>query len=212
MSVAGAVAAAVYLLALLIVLEVWDVHRRHSSTPWGWIGFRSRPGVPVSAPTSVGFVAAALAGLTASLLSWAAVVPTLLAGGPTRILEGTALAGLALVLGLAARAELTRGRQCTEAPQSFLGPREQGGVAIRNPLFTAVIVFQLGVTVIAPSWLAVPALVAVIVVCHLQVRAVEEPYLIQTHGAPYVSYIKNSGRFVPRFGRRPEATTPPQAS
>ncbi|MGC4763322.1 hypothetical protein ACLQ20_10755 [Micromonospora sp. DT46] len=39
----------------------------------------------------------------------------------------------------------------------------------------------------------------------VQVRAVEEPYLIRTHGATYLMYAARTGRFWPGLGRR---TTP----
>lgn len=50
----------------------------------------------------------------------------------------------------------------------------------------------------------VPALLAAaltILGIEIQVRAVEEPYLKRTHGASYVSYAENVGRFVPGVGR-----------
>ncbi|MFL5908785.1 MAG: methyltransferase family protein, partial [Solirubrobacterales bacterium] len=36
----------------------------------------------------------------------------------------------------------------------------------------------------------------------LQVRFVEEPYLIRTHGDDYRAYASEVGRFVPGIGRR----------
>lgn len=35
----------------------------------------------------------------------------------------------------------------------------------------------------------------------LQVRIVEEPYLVQTHGDRYVRYARRTGRFLPTRGR-----------
>jgi protein-S-isoprenylcysteine O-methyltransferase Ste14 len=39
------------------------------------------------------------------------------------------------------------------------------------------------------------------VAVELQVRVVEEPYLLAMHGSAYVSYAVRAGRFVPRIGR-----------
>lgn len=34
----------------------------------------------------------------------------------------------------------------------------------------------------------------------VQVRAVEEPYLVRTHGTTYVRYAERVGRFLPQLG------------
>jgi protein-S-isoprenylcysteine O-methyltransferase Ste14 len=45
------------------------------------------------------------------------------------------------------------------------------------------------------------ALWALVVALEVQVRLVEEPYLLRTHGAHYAEYASRVGRFVPGFGR-----------
>jgi protein-S-isoprenylcysteine O-methyltransferase Ste14 len=45
------------------------------------------------------------------------------------------------------------------------------------------------------------AFVGLFVAIELQVRAVEEPYLLQMHGDAYADYAVRVGRFVPAMGR-----------
>jgi protein-S-isoprenylcysteine O-methyltransferase Ste14 len=50
-----------------------------------------------------------------------------------------------------------------------------------------------------PLALAAPVILALAVAA--QVRLVEEPYLLATHGARYREYARTTGRFVPWLGR-----------
>lgn len=202
MIVAGAVATAVYLVTFLAVLEVWSVHRRHSQRPWGWTGFRSRPEVPATGLTGIGFVVAVGTGLTASLLSWAGLMPTLQTGGTARMVLGVVIAAAGLILGLSARGTLSRHRPAPGSPQAVPFVTTGWFALIRNSLFTAVILTEAGATIIAISWLSVLALVLLIATCRWQVRSVEEPYRVRVHGQTYRTYAQHTGRFVPGIGRR----------
>ncbi|MCM0673586.1 isoprenylcysteine carboxylmethyltransferase family protein [Micromonospora phytophila] len=71
----------------------------------------------------------------------------------------------------------------------------------RNPIFTAMAASTLGLTLMVPNAVALAALLVLVVALQLQVRAVEEPYLIATHGDDYRRYAARVGRFVPRIGR-----------
>lgn len=72
---------------------------------------------------------------------------------------------------------------------------------VRNPIFTAMIATGAGLAVLAPNVLAVVAFVALVAAIEIQVRVVEEPYLLRTHGEGYSEYTSRSGRFVPGLGR-----------
>jgi protein-S-isoprenylcysteine O-methyltransferase Ste14 len=72
---------------------------------------------------------------------------------------------------------------------------------VRNPIYTAMIVAWLGLALLAPTWLAFAAVVVITLGLELQVRFVEEPYLLRTHGDAYGSYAARVGRFVPWVGR-----------
>jgi protein-S-isoprenylcysteine O-methyltransferase Ste14 len=72
---------------------------------------------------------------------------------------------------------------------------------VRNPIYTAMIVGWLGFALIVPTWLGFAAVVAIAAGLELQVRVVEEPYLLRTHGDAYRAYGSRVGRFVPGVGR-----------
>lgn len=72
---------------------------------------------------------------------------------------------------------------------------------VRNPIFTAMSVTGLGLTLMVPNTVAVVGLVALLVALQLQVRVVEEPYLRRLHGDAYARYEATVSRFVPGIGR-----------
>ncbi|PYG00281.1 hypothetical protein SAMN05216184_104223 [Georgenia satyanarayanai] len=45
------------------------------------------------------------------------------------------------------------------------------------------------------------ALLCLLLAVEIQVRLVEEPYLIRAHGHAYASYSERVGRFLPGLGR-----------
>jgi protein-S-isoprenylcysteine O-methyltransferase Ste14 len=72
---------------------------------------------------------------------------------------------------------------------------------VRNPIYSAMILGWTGFALIVPTWLGFAAVIAVAAGLELQVRAVEEPYLLRTHGGAYRAYAARVGRFVPGVGR-----------
>lgn len=80
-------------------------------------------------------------------------------------------------------------------------PLVQSGLyrSVRNPIYTGMVVFAIGHSLMVPSpvgWIAAAAMLAGV---ELQVRGVEEPYLEQAHGDAYRRWRATSGRFLP-FG------------
>ena len=75
----------------------------------------------------------------------------------------------------------------------------------RNPIYTAMIVGWTGFALMVPTWLGFAAIVAIALGLELQVRVVEEPYLIRSHGDAYRAYASQVGRFVPGVGRLGQA-------
>jgi protein-S-isoprenylcysteine O-methyltransferase Ste14 len=76
-------------------------------------------------------------------------------------------------------------------------------VYIRNPIYSGMLLFAVGVFCLVPS---LPSVIAGLVFwlgIHLQVRCVEEPYLARKHGQAYRDYARTAGRFLPRVGRLP---------
>ncbi len=72
---------------------------------------------------------------------------------------------------------------------------------VRNPIFTAMVTVQAGLTLMVPTWLSGAAVACLIVAVELQVRLIEEPYLLQIHGTAYRDYATATGRFLPGIGR-----------
>ncbi|MEY9213263.1 isoprenylcysteine carboxylmethyltransferase family protein [Thermobifida halotolerans] len=71
----------------------------------------------------------------------------------------------------------------------------------RNPIFTGMGVLLTGQVLAVPSVLSAVALLVFAAAVQVQVRAVEEPYLLRTHGAAYRDYAARTGRFLPLLGR-----------
>lgn len=72
---------------------------------------------------------------------------------------------------------------------------------VRNPIFSAMLVTAMGLTLMVPNVVSVTGLIALIAALEVQVRLVEEPYLRSVHGDEYRNYARRVGRFVPRLGR-----------
>jgi protein-S-isoprenylcysteine O-methyltransferase Ste14 len=71
----------------------------------------------------------------------------------------------------------------------------------RNPIFTAMTATSLGLAAMAPNLVSLAATVVLVASIQLQVRAVEEPYLLRTHGSKFAAYAAQVGRFMPGVGR-----------
>jgi protein-S-isoprenylcysteine O-methyltransferase Ste14 len=71
----------------------------------------------------------------------------------------------------------------------------------RNPIYTSMIVGWLGIALLVPTWLGIAAVPVIATGLEIQVRFVEEPYLMRTHGDEYRAYASRVGRFLPGIGR-----------
>ena len=71
---------------------------------------------------------------------------------------------------------------------------------VRNPIYTAMVCFVAGITVLLRSPASVVALVLLIAGLEVQVRRVEEPFLAHRHGDRYLAWARRTGRFVPLLG------------
>ena len=72
---------------------------------------------------------------------------------------------------------------------------------VRNPIFSAMLFAFLGLTLMVPSGVAFAGLLGLLTAVELQVRFVEEPYLMRTHSAHYAGYASRIGRFLPGVGK-----------
>ena len=188
-----------YVVALVVLFGVrsWVQHRRTGSA-----GFHGISGTPADAGWWGGvlFVVAMVAGLAGPLLAVTGTVP---AHPPLALqAEGlvVALAGFAATL--AAQTGLGTSWRIGVDPGERTDLVTTGVFAhVRNPIFTAMVAAQAGVVLVVPTWVGVAALAALVAAVQLQVRAVEEPYLLATHGSSYRDYAAVTGRFVPGMGR-----------
>jgi protein-S-isoprenylcysteine O-methyltransferase Ste14 len=71
---------------------------------------------------------------------------------------------------------------------------------VRNPIFTAMTVTSLGLALAVPNPVSLAATIVLVASIQVQVRTVEEPYLLRTHGDAYASYAAAVGRFLPGVG------------
>jgi protein-S-isoprenylcysteine O-methyltransferase Ste14 len=71
----------------------------------------------------------------------------------------------------------------------------------RNPIYTSMIIGWSGLALMVPTWLGIAAAAVIAIGLEIQVRLVEEPYLIRTHGEEYGAYASQVGRFLPGVGR-----------
>lgn len=72
---------------------------------------------------------------------------------------------------------------------------------VRNPTLAGAGITAVGLLLIVPNLVAVAMLLAFLLAMNIQVRLVEEPYLLRVHGEEYRRYAARTGRFVPGLGR-----------
>ena len=72
---------------------------------------------------------------------------------------------------------------------------------VRNPIFTGMVLFGLGIALLVPNVPTVVGAVLAAATIQVQVRLVEEPNLIAVHGDAYRRWAGVTGRFVPGLGR-----------
>jgi len=114
---------------------------------------------------------------------------------------GITLSTIGLLVGIAG--EVTLGASfCLALPREKTTLVTRGIYrTIRNPCVLGVFLLALGTLLIAPSLLALVALVGNVIGYELKVRA-EEVYLRQMHGAAYEAYCARTGRYLPLIRRR----------
>ncbi|MBR8743281.1 isoprenylcysteine carboxylmethyltransferase family protein [Nocardiopsis sp. MG754419] len=167
----------------------------------GDTGFRRPDTTALTAPWwgSVLFVGALVAGPAApavALFTRTTAPPSVGAGG-------LALMVLGLVLVLVSQAAMGASWRIGVDEDEHTALVTRGVFAfVRNPVFTGMGVVLLGQAIAVPSVLSAAALVVFVAAVQVQVRAIEEPYLLRTHGGAYRSYAARTGRFVPLVGRR----------
>jgi protein-S-isoprenylcysteine O-methyltransferase Ste14 len=176
----------------------WQQKRRTGST-----GFRGISGKPLSAEwfAGVGFIVAMGAAVFAPILQLVGVIRPVVEA-PWLNVIGIALAVLGIAATLYAQVDMGESwRIGVDATETTTLVRRGVFGLVRNPIFTAMLVFGLGIALITPNLVALAGFVMLFATVEAQVRIVEEPYLLATHGEEYRDYLATVGRFVPGVGR-----------
>src|ERR1700757_84485 len=176
----------------------WLQYRRTGSTGLRGIG----TGGVMGRLAGVGFVFALIVAVSAPILQEAKVIE------PVRILSAVWIQTAGIVVA-------TAGSAATVYAQLEMGDPWRIGVdvyepttlvhtgvfaRIRNPIYTAMFTFGIGIFLVTPNLVACAGLILLIASIQLQVRRVEEPYLLRTHGDAYRAYAAGVGRFIPGVG------------
>jgi protein-S-isoprenylcysteine O-methyltransferase Ste14 len=72
---------------------------------------------------------------------------------------------------------------------------------VRNPILTTTAITGVALVLMVPNILSAVMLACFLAAEQIQVRLVEEPYLLRVHGEAYRTYAARTGRFVPWVGR-----------
>jgi protein-S-isoprenylcysteine O-methyltransferase Ste14 len=177
----------------------WRQLRRTGST--GFRGISGRPG-SLEWCAGVGFVFALVVGLAAPLLQMLGVLT------PVPVLDAVWINAAGILLSLL-------GISATVYAQNDMGESWRIGVdtsetttlvrsgsfaLVRNPIFTAMLVFAAGIMLVTPNPMAIAGFVLLLTTIELQVRRVEEPYLLAVHGDSYRDYTRTVGASCPESG------------
>lgn len=180
----------------------WRSWRHYRAT--GSTGFRGINGRPWSLEWLAGavFLVAIGAGTAAPVLQLVGVLAPLDFLDALGIqVTGTLLstAGIAATL-LAQRVMGESWRIGVDPDEKTTLVRRGAFVVVRNPIFTAMLIFAAGITLMAPNPLAIAGFALLFAAIQVQVHRVEEPYLLRVHGESYRDYTRTVGRFLPGIG------------
>lgn len=149
------------------------------------------------------FVLALLCGGSAPILTLLDVLDPIPAlDGAVGNWTGFAIAVCGIALTFAAQLAMGDSWRVGVDPEQRTGLVTSGPFAlVRNPIYSAMAPTVLGLVLMVPNALALVAFVALVTALEMQVRLVEEPYLLRVHGDEYAFYAARVGRFVPGVGR-----------
>jgi protein-S-isoprenylcysteine O-methyltransferase Ste14 len=192
-------ALALYLVYLTLAfgLRGWLQWRRTGDAGFRFGAFAASPAERAG---GVLFVLALVLGLAAPVLE------LLEALGAFEALRAPALGVLLTLAGIAgtlhAQLEMGASWRVGVDPSERTALRSDGPFRwVRNPIFSWMILAAAGLALLVPNAASLVGLLALVVGMEVQVRLVEEPYLLRMHGAAYAAYSARTGRFLPGLGR-----------
>jgi protein-S-isoprenylcysteine O-methyltransferase Ste14 len=189
-----------YVLYLLVAFVVRTLIQLRRTGDSGWRGLSGRPGtaewwagVLFAVALVVGGAAPVAGAFGLDTMGWL--------DHPVINTTGVALALSGIALTLAAQLRMgSEWRIGVDATEQTNLVTHGLFAYVRNPVFTAMSLTGLGLTLMVPNVVALTGFVALLVALQLQVRVVEEPYLRATHQAAYARYEATTGRFIPGIG------------
>jgi protein-S-isoprenylcysteine O-methyltransferase Ste14 len=148
------------------------------------------------------FIAGLALGAAAPVLALSgALEPVAALDGPVGHAIGVVLAASGIVLTFCAQLAMGDSWRVGVDPEERTQLVTDGPFAlVRNPIYSAMIPTVLGLALMVPSVASLLGLAVLVTGLELQVRSVEEPYLLQVHGNEYAKYAARVGRFVPGLG------------
>jgi len=198
---------ALYLLylALAFGLRGWLQWRRTGDAGFRFGAFSASPAERAG---GLLFVVSLALGLAAPVLDLLGVLPALAA--LQRPVLGTLLALAGIAGTLHAQLQMGASWRVGVDPNERTALRTDGPFRfVRNPIYSWMLLTAAGLALLVPNAASLAALVSLAVGLELQVRLVEEPYLLRTHGEAYARWAAATGRFVPGLGRL-SAGAPPR--
>ncbi len=198
MTVAALALFALY-LAVGFGLRTWVQWRRTGDS--GFRGVSGRPGSPEWC-AGVLFVLALVTGFLGPVTALAGLAPLPLLDAPPLQATGVVLTLMGIAATYLTQVDMgTSWRIGVEAGERTDVVTTGAFALVRNPIFTAMAITGVGLALMVPNAVALSGVVLLLVALQLQVRVVEEPYLLSTHGTRYADYTAGTGRFLPGIGR-----------
>lgn len=171
----------------------WLAHRATGAS--GFVGVRPGAG-------AIEWFAAALMVVAYALVPVAAGLGAPLLAHPIAVLVGAGLVVIGTAGTFLAQADMRESWRIGVDPHARTRLVTDGAFRwVRNPIFTLMIVVSLGLALCCSTPFALVLPIALTVALELQVRLVEEPHLLRTHGQAYLEWARRTGRFVPGLGR-----------
>ena len=185
-------------IGLVSIMRGVIQYRRTGASP---LRFRDRPGSPQWWSRLLSAIGVLLA-IAAPLAELAGLAPFAILDYPVVRFGGVALVVLGIIVTIVAQLAMGDSWRGDVDPDVHTPLVTTGPFAlVRNPIFSGAALSATGLALVVPNVLSLAMLVLFVGGLEIQVRLVEEPYLLRVHGEAYRRYAARTGRFVPGLGR-----------
>jgi protein-S-isoprenylcysteine O-methyltransferase Ste14 len=146
---------------------------------------------------------AVLSALLAAIADIAGLAPFAAADHPAAAGAGVALVALGIAATVACQVAMGDSWRGDVDPDLRTALVSSGPYRyVRNPIVASTFVAAVGIALVVPNVFALLFVIGVLVSIQIQVRLVEEPYLLRVHGDTYRRYVATTGQFVPGVGKQ----------